>query len=127
MASPFQAVTIFVSRRGRGRLARAASSPGRHRSQSALTATTVEPVFEAARTGGRIRDLDWMCRRNAVDAARQLPDGSALFLNISAAALLDPVHGVDQLLIYAVAATTLLSGGAYIVRWGWRIAHIEAP
>jgi CDP-diacylglycerol--glycerol-3-phosphate 3-phosphatidyltransferase len=36
-------------------------------------------------------------------------------------------HGVDQLLIYAVAATTLLSGGAYILRWGWRIAHIEAP
>ena len=31
-------------------------------------------------------------------------------------------HGVDQLLIYAVAATTLLSGGAYVVRWGWRIA-----
>ena len=60
---------------------------------------SVEPVFEAARTGGRIRDLDWMCRRNAVDAARQLPDGSALFLNISAAALLDPVHGVDQLLL----------------------------
>jgi cardiolipin synthase len=36
-------------------------------------------------------------------------------------------HGVDQVLIYVVAATTLLSGGAYILRWGWRIAHIEAP
>ena len=36
-------------------------------------------------------------------------------------------HGVDQALIYAVATTTLLSGGAYVVRWGWRIAHIEAP
>ncbi len=36
-------------------------------------------------------------------------------------------HGADQILIYAVAATTLLSGGAYILRWGWRIAHIEAP
>ena len=36
-------------------------------------------------------------------------------------------HGGDQVLTYAVAATTLLSGGAYILRWGWRIAHIEAP
>jgi diguanylate cyclase (GGDEF)-like protein len=60
---------------------------------------SVEPVFEAARTGGQIRDLDWMCRRNAVEAARQLPAGVTLFLNISAAALLDPVHGVDQLLL----------------------------
>jgi diguanylate cyclase (GGDEF)-like protein len=60
---------------------------------------SVEAVFQAARIAGRIRDLDWMCRRKAVDEARNLPDGSALFLNISAAALLDPVHGVDQLLL----------------------------
>jgi diguanylate cyclase (GGDEF)-like protein len=60
---------------------------------------SVEAVFEAARTGGRIRDLDWMCRRKAVDAARDLPDGGTVFLNISAATLLDPIHGVDQLLL----------------------------
>jgi diguanylate cyclase (GGDEF)-like protein len=60
---------------------------------------SVEPVFEAARTGGQIRDLDWVCRRRAVEDARGLPEGSSLFLNISAAALLDPVHGVDQLLL----------------------------
>jgi diguanylate cyclase (GGDEF)-like protein len=60
---------------------------------------SVEAVFEAARTGGQIRDLDWVCRRRAVDDARQLPAASTLFLNISAAALLDPVHGVDQLLL----------------------------
>ena len=36
-------------------------------------------------------------------------------------------HGADLLLTYAVAATTLVSGGAYVARWGWRIAHIEAP
>jgi diguanylate cyclase (GGDEF)-like protein len=60
---------------------------------------SVEAVFEAARTDGRIRDLDWVCRRQAVDDARRLPDGSTLFLNISAAALLDPVHSVDQLLL----------------------------
>jgi diguanylate cyclase (GGDEF)-like protein len=60
---------------------------------------SVEAVFEAARTSGRIRDLDWVCRRRAVEDARQLPPGSVLFLNISAAALMDPVHGVDQLLL----------------------------
>jgi diguanylate cyclase (GGDEF)-like protein len=60
---------------------------------------SVEQVFEAARTGGQIRDLDWLCRRRAVEEARQLPANKPLFLNISAAALLDPVHGVDQLLL----------------------------
>ena len=60
---------------------------------------SVEAVFEAARTSGHIRDLDWVCRRRALEDAKQLPDGVALFLNISAAALLDPVHGVDQLLL----------------------------
>lgn len=60
---------------------------------------SVEPVFEAARTGGQIRDLDWLCRRKAVEEARELPPDKPLFLNISAAALLDPVHGVDQLLL----------------------------
>ena len=65
---------------------------------------SVEAVFEAARNGGQIRDLDWVCRRRAVDEARHLPDGSTLFLNISAAALLDPVHGVDQLLLLLESA-----------------------
>jgi diguanylate cyclase (GGDEF)-like protein len=60
---------------------------------------SVEAVFEAARTSGHIRDLDWVCRRRALEDAQRLPDGVALFLNISAAALLDPVHGVDQLLL----------------------------
>jgi hypothetical protein len=44
------------------------------------------------------RDLDWVCRRRAVDDAKQLPVGTTLFLNIGAAALLDPIHGVEQLL-----------------------------
>ncbi len=35
----------------------------------------------------------------AVEEAMRLPAGKPLFLNISAAALLDPVHGVDQLLL----------------------------
>jgi len=60
---------------------------------------SVEAVFEAARTNGQIRDLDWICRRRAIEDARALPPGTNLFLNISAASLLDPVHGVDQLLL----------------------------
>ena len=60
---------------------------------------SVEAVFEAARTGGQIRDLDWVCRKRAVEEARSLPANVPLFLNISAAALMDPVHGVDQLLL----------------------------
>ncbi len=34
--------------------------------------------------------------------------------------------GASDLLVYVVAATTLVSGGAYIAIWGWRIAHVEA-
>jgi EAL domain-containing protein (putative c-di-GMP-specific phosphodiesterase class I) len=60
---------------------------------------TVEAVFEAARNGGQIRDLDWVCRRRAIEDATLLPAGPALFLNMSAAALIDPLHGVDQLLL----------------------------
>jgi diguanylate cyclase (GGDEF)-like protein len=65
---------------------------------------TVEDVFEAARNGGQIRDLDWVCRRRAVEDAKQLPRDAVVFLNMSAAALLDPIHGVDQLLLILSAA-----------------------
>jgi diguanylate cyclase (GGDEF)-like protein len=65
---------------------------------------SVEAVFESARTGGQIRDLDWVCRKHAVDDAKLLPPNVPLFLNISAAALMDPVHGVDQLLLLLNAA-----------------------
>jgi EAL domain-containing protein (putative c-di-GMP-specific phosphodiesterase class I) len=65
---------------------------------------TVEDVFEAARNGGQIRDLDWVCRRKAVEDAKQLPADPVIFLNMSAAALLDPIHGVDQLLLILSAA-----------------------
>ncbi len=65
---------------------------------------SVEPVFEVARTSGQIRDLDSACRRRAVEDAKQLPKDCLLFLNISASALLDPIHGVDQLLLLLRAA-----------------------
>jgi diguanylate cyclase (GGDEF)-like protein len=59
---------------------------------------SVEAVFEAARNDGQIRDLCWACRRTAIEDAKQLPPGVDLFLNMSASALLDPLHGVDELL-----------------------------
>jgi len=36
-------------------------------------------------------------------------------------------RGAEDALVYVVAATTLLSGGAYIALWGWRIVHAEVP
>jgi EAL domain-containing protein (putative c-di-GMP-specific phosphodiesterase class I) len=46
-----------------------------------------------------IRDLDWLSRRAAMDSASGLPPGLPVFVNVSAAALLDPIHGVDQMLL----------------------------
>jgi diguanylate cyclase (GGDEF)-like protein len=60
---------------------------------------SVAGLFDAARRLGRIRDLDWLCRRAALREARGLPEGTPLFVNVSAAAFLDPVHEVDQLLL----------------------------
>ncbi len=36
-----------------------------------------------------------------------------------------PVFGLDRVLIYAVAATTIISGGGYLVRWGRTLAGAE--
>ena len=60
---------------------------------------SVEPLFYGAEQAGRLADLDWICRRVAVAGASGLPADAALFLNISTAALLDPQHAVDQLLL----------------------------
>jgi diguanylate cyclase (GGDEF)-like protein len=59
---------------------------------------SVEAVFEAARTTGHISDLDRICRGRAVEDAKDLPLEATLFLNISASTLMNPAHGVDQLL-----------------------------
>jgi diguanylate cyclase (GGDEF)-like protein len=59
---------------------------------------SVDEVFEAARTSGHIRDLDWICQCRAVEDAKQLPKDAHLFLNISASSLIDPLHGIDRLL-----------------------------
>jgi diguanylate cyclase (GGDEF)-like protein len=60
---------------------------------------SVEGLFAAAHHLGMIRDLDWLSRRAAMASARGLPAGLPVFVNVSAAALLDPIHGVDQMLL----------------------------
>ncbi len=60
---------------------------------------SVETLFEVAHRSGHIRDLDWLCRRAALSQAAPLPPGILLFMNVSVAALLDPLHDVDQLLL----------------------------
>ena len=60
---------------------------------------SVETLFEVAHRSGHIRDLDWLCRRAALSQAASLPAGILLFINVSVAALLDPLHDVDQLLL----------------------------
>jgi diguanylate cyclase (GGDEF)-like protein/PAS domain S-box-containing protein len=60
---------------------------------------SVETLFEVAHRSGQIRDLDWLCRRAALGQASSLPAGILLFMNVSVAALLDPLHDVDQLLL----------------------------
>ena len=61
--------------------------------------SSVEGLFSAAQRLGLIRDLDWLARRAAIASAQLLPAGLPVFINVSAASLLDPVHGVDQMLL----------------------------
>jgi diguanylate cyclase (GGDEF)-like protein/PAS domain S-box-containing protein len=60
---------------------------------------SVESLFEVAHRSGHIRDLDWLCRRAALSQAASLPPEVLLFMNVSVAALLDPLHDVDQLML----------------------------
>jgi EAL domain-containing protein (putative c-di-GMP-specific phosphodiesterase class I) len=65
---------------------------------------SVEGLFDMARRSGRMRELDWLCRRVAIEQAAGLPAGSLLFLNTSGVLLLDPLHDVDQMLLLLEAA-----------------------
>jgi diguanylate cyclase (GGDEF)-like protein/PAS domain S-box-containing protein len=60
---------------------------------------SVEKIFEVAHHSRQIRDLDWRCRRAALSQAAALPQDVLLFINVSAAVLLDPLHDVDQMLL----------------------------
>jgi diguanylate cyclase (GGDEF)-like protein len=61
--------------------------------------TSVEGLFAAAQYRGLTRDLDWICRRAAVEGATSVPAGTPLFVNVSVSALLDPLHEVDQMML----------------------------
>ena len=67
---------------------------------------SVEGIFEAAQRSGLERDLDWLCRRAAVQGGHGLQPGLPLFVNIGVSAFLDPLHDVDQMLL--------------LLRWGGR-------
>ena len=69
------------------------------RPDASAASASVEELFAAAHRLGLTRDLDWLSRKVAVWDARNLPDGPLLFVNVSASALLDPVHDVDQMLL----------------------------
>ena len=60
---------------------------------------SVESFFRMATRLGRMRDLDWLCRRAVLRSAPKLPAGTLLFINVDSLTLLDPVHDVDQLLL----------------------------
>jgi len=63
------------------------------------TGGSVEGLFAAAQRMGMVRELDHLCRRTAVRIASGLTPGLPVFINVSVAALLDPLHDVDQLLL----------------------------
>jgi diguanylate cyclase (GGDEF)-like protein/PAS domain S-box-containing protein len=68
-------------------------------------ADSVEPLFEEAQRLGRIRDIDWMCRRAAVETVPwPRPQGWSVFINVRTVTLLDPVHDVDQMLMLLASA-----------------------
>ena len=58
----------------------------------------VDGLFAAAQRLGLGPDLDWLCRRAAVAGMGSLPRGQ-LFINVGVSALVDPLHGVDQMLL----------------------------
>jgi diguanylate cyclase (GGDEF)-like protein len=60
---------------------------------------SVEGLFAAAQRLGLGPDLDWLCRRAAVRDLSSLPPGALLFMNVGVSALVDPLHGVDQMLL----------------------------
>ena len=59
----------------------------------------VERMFAAAQEMGLARELDWLCRRAALEGAAAIPPGVPVFVNCNVSGLVDPVHRVDQMLL----------------------------
>jgi EAL domain-containing protein (putative c-di-GMP-specific phosphodiesterase class I) len=58
---------------------------------------SVEEFFRTARAQGVTRDLDWLCRRAALDGARGMADGPFLSLNLNPDALQNGEADADSL------------------------------
>jgi len=69
------------------------------RTSGRSTGVPIGEVFANAKRLGLTRELDWLCRRAALRSAGRIPQGSLIFLNVSLAQLLDPLHDVDQMLL----------------------------
>ena len=65
---------------------------------------SVGSMFEAAKRIGYLRDLDWICRRSAIEGGSRESRRVPLFINVSTSSLLDPVHDADQLVHLARGA-----------------------
>lgn len=59
----------------------------------------VDSLFATAERLGEGRNLDWLCRRAAVQDAHAFAADTILFVNVGVSALLDPLHDVDQMLL----------------------------
>lgn len=59
---------------------------------------SVDEFFRTARAEGVTRDLEWLCRRAALDGARGMAAGAFLSLNLNPDALLNPAADAEILL-----------------------------
>jgi EAL domain-containing protein (putative c-di-GMP-specific phosphodiesterase class I) len=59
----------------------------------------IDGMFDTAKSLGLLRDLDWVCRRAAMEGGNLASRSHPLFVNVSLPALLDPVRGVDQMML----------------------------
>jgi diguanylate cyclase (GGDEF)-like protein len=69
------------------------------RTSGRSTGVPIGEVFANAKRMGMTREMDWLCRRAALRSTGRIPAEALLFLNVSLAALLDPLHEVDQMLL----------------------------
>lgn len=58
--------------------------------------STVEPIFAYAERCGRGPELDWICRRAAIQGITEYCEAKPLFVNIGVAPLIHHNHDVDQ-------------------------------